>query len=505
MAWRWPLLGSVWCHVALLLLWIATDVRPERSEISAPLQVSRVTSTIAIGHGVAGTEDQLVAERSVVSTGVVVSRQAGSTTGAPTQPTHTPPHAVPQSPERPAEDPAAAVDYVQTQPEDGVSVAPSDTVAISARHTTAPRPQRTPVTSERRGPLVDPSSGTADAGGLPTVARREGSDRARAGNRPTVPSEPVPITVGAGRGGAAGAGTAAGAPGAAGTQRAGGAVARAASGSSAGATGRPGGAGQVQPQLRPAPTGAHPMPDAPGWWHPLATRVEPARVRARAASATASAPAYTQGDGRSTVERPGVRADHGGAGRASDDEALPEEAVSVVGTAGRVASPGTADPVEELRADLGFGALDRDQLQPRPAWAGRLGAEGQADSSPDSVADVPIRWEAAVAAVGTPLGAWVERADALIARKWMGRDLDPHDRARGIQGQVTVQLAIAPNGRVTEVRVTQSSGNDTLDRMALGSIPARLPRLPREHAGGTLQHRVTLRYRNPLVAPGREE
>ena len=120
------------------------------------------------------------------------------------------------------------------------------------------------------------------------------------------------------------------------------------------------------------------------------------------------------------------------------------------------------------------------------------------------MADLAIDWQAAVETVGTPLGVWVARAEQRITTRWGGLDLEPHERALGLQGQVTVRYVVAPNGRVSEVGIARSSGNDQLDRMALDAIPTRLPRLPRERRDRPLHHQITLRYRNPLVSVGSE-
>ncbi len=104
----------------------------------------------------------------------------------------------------------------------------------------------------------------------------------------------------------------------------------------------------------------------------------------------------------------------------------------------------------------------------------------------------------------TPLGAWLQRAESLIVERWRGSDLDAHAKAMGLQGLVTVRYVVQGSGRVSEARVTRSSGNASLDQMALDAIPPRLPRLPREQRGEPLPHQITLRYRNPLVSTGSE-
>jgi TonB family protein len=115
---------------------------------------------------------------------------------------------------------------------------------------------------------------------------------------------------------------------------------------------------------------------------------------------------------------------------------------------------------------------------------------------------VPIDWTTSLTTRGTPLGEWVQRAEEIVDERWRQLDLGTHDRAVGIGGQVTVRYVVRPGGRVIDKWVDLSSGHPTLDDMALSAIPTRLPRLPKEVEHDVLHHRMTLRYRNPLVATG---
>ncbi|MEQ1507426.1 MAG: energy transducer TonB, partial [Myxococcota bacterium] len=201
----------------------------------------------------------------------------------------------------------------------------------------------------------------------------------------------------------------------------------------------------------------------------------------------------------SPVERTGRRSHTGGA--MEIDRAPPPVSDLPGPGAGRIAGPGTADPVDELREALGFGPLDRTALAPRPAWAGAMYESGARDSSPQLAFDVPIAWRSAVSTRGTALGAYVERAEEVIASRWRAHDLDAHSRALGLQGEVTVRYLVRPDGRTGEVAIVRSSGNPELDRMAVEAIPARLARFPRELGSSPFHHEITLRYRNPLVTP----
>ncbi|HHO51401.1 MAG TPA: TonB family protein, partial [Deltaproteobacteria bacterium] len=400
--------------------------------------------------------------------------------------------------------PEELIAYVRTEASDAIAQAPAGVTTISARHTHAPVPVRAPVTSERSGPLRPLSEGVAHDGGQHSLDRREGTLDTSRGNRAVATILPQPVSAGGGGGGARGRGRSAGGAGAAGPRLEGGQAAAAASGASAAAGGGGAGIGPQPRAAQPAPLGTRPTPDAPGWWRPLAARVVEPRRPAPATQAASVAPATTRGVRRAVIERPGQRADLGGADTTPERGALPDPIAPAPGLGHPIAAPGTADPVEELREALGFGPVDREQLSARPAWAGPDGAHGRSDSSPQAVADVPIAWTTAVSTIGTPLGAWIQRCEALIAQRWRSRDLDPHARALGLQGQVTVRYVIQGTGRVSEAKVTRSSGNANLDQMALDAIPAKLPRLPRGLRSVPLHHQITLRYRNPLVTTGSE-
>lgn len=388
------------------------------------------------------------------------------------------------------------VQAVRTQAEDAVAQAPQAQV-ISAHHTISTDPRRAEVTSERAGPSTLRSDGDGDGGGRRSVAQRSGEDSSARGNAPQHRSEAV-VVVGAGGGGRAGDATGAGDRSRGGIRTAGGPAAPQAVGGASVRSDPRGGPVAPQRAARQAPNGSRALAEAPAWWRPAAVRVQaPKHTVAPTLGASSLHPVGA--DGLAVADRPGSARSVGGASQEAAALALPSEGEAEVGLP-RVAHPGTSDPVEELRRDLGFGPFDRDELRPRPAWAGARGGTGQADSSPQSALDaVPIDWQTSLSTIGTTLGAYVQRAEALIDRRWRSHDLAPQHRASGVQGQVTVRYVIQPGGRVSDVRVKQSSGNLQLDRMAANAIPGRLPRLPPELADRPLHHQVTLRYRNPVV------
>jgi TonB family protein len=240
-------------------------------------------------------------------------------------------------------------------------------------------------------------------------------------------------------------------------------------------------------------------PDSP-WWRPTVARLQVSAGPARAMAHGPVAPAPAEGLAPAPVEAPQ-------APRAAE---VPEETTDTAPASPRptpgaerhvVAAP-MGDPIEELREALGFGVLDRGELAPRPRAPGLDHAAGASSSAPSAPFDLPADLISEVDARGTPLGRWVAAAGRRIEERWRGLDLSAHDRARGIQGDVTVCYRVLPSGRVLDVHVRRSSGLAGLDTMAVAAVPDRLPRPPRDHGGDGLVHCVTLRYSNPQVSMG---
>ena len=78
----------------------------------------------------------------------------------------------------------------------------------------------------------------------------------------------------------------------------------------------------------------------------------------------------------------------------------------------------------------------------RPAWAGTSFGPGRQDSSPQTALDAPIDWRTAVSTRGTALGAWAQLAEEVIGERWRDLDLDPHAKAVGIAGDVSVRYRV---------------------------------------------------------------
>ncbi|MBW1877068.1 MAG: TonB family protein, partial [Deltaproteobacteria bacterium] len=198
---------------------------------------------------------------------------------------------------------------------------------------------------------------------------------------------------------------------------------------------------------------------------------------------------------------PGESSDRGGTAADADEAALPTEAEIPKEATGRQSQAGASDPVEDLREALGWGGRDRSALQPRAAHAGARSFEGAVPTSPQAVVDEAydldrVSW---VDAAETPLGRYTERVHEAVNELWRAQDLDPDERARGIQGDVTIAFTVVRNGRTSNLELVKSSGHPGLDLLALRSVPRRMPRFPREVRIRRVLQRITFHYRNPLI------
>lgn len=188
---------------------------------------------------------------------------------------------------------------------------------------------------------------------------------------------------------------------------------------------------------------------------------------------------------------PGAAADAPPAG----DDVPAADPVTAARVRVRVRPPTPVDPVAQLRSDLGWAAIDRDHLPEASAVLSLVDSASPAGQGGVAEPDVVFRPAADVA--GSELGDFVEDLERRVLERWSSMNLDPHARALGIQGDVTVRYRVRRNGATTDVRVVRSSGIPGLDGMAVRSIPPRVGRLPATYPGEELQHEVRLRYRNP--------
>ena len=163
-------------------------------------------------------------------------------------------------------------------------------------------------------------------------------------------------------------------------------------------------------------------------------------------------------------------------------------------------APPTPDFLANLREDLGLTRPDRSELQ--EAESTQASTMARPNAGYQAVVDLPYELvdQPMVVVSGSTLGVYLEKVEMIIRRRWNREELPIYDRAIGVQGKVTVQFHIDDKGRISQSFLVSSSGNDELDRLALRAIPDRLPPIPRELAMAGLRHKVTLRYKNPLIS-----
>jgi len=152
------------------------------------------------------------------------------------------------------------------------------------------------------------------------------------------------------------------------------------------------------------------------------------------------------------------------------------------------------DPVEDLRSFMGWQRPEfTDQQPPTDRPGARAAASGGMGKS------TPGREYLDVSALRDPLGVYMRRVEDALTERWLQHDLNIADRARGIQGDVTIRYVIESNGRISALEIVRHSGHIELDLLALKAVPTRFPRIPRAVGRDRIHHQVKLRYRNPLV------
>ncbi len=101
-------------------------------------------------------------------------------------------------------------------------------------------------------------------------------------------------------------------------------------------------------------------------------------------------------------------------------------------------------------------------------------------------------------AVSTPLGVYLDEVERVVAARWSSAELPLVERVLGRGGEVVLEFRVRRSGEVRDLRVSRPSGLGALDAAALGSIPDRLPPIPRELGLRSYLHRLTLTW-----SPGR--
>lgn len=396
-------------------------------------------------------------------------------------------------------------DAVDTENLESTYIGRLDAEAVDLRQAT--------VTSEHAGRPTPPVEGVPVDDGRPAIEQLEGNPDGSLGDAPaagTPVATPTPPRSG---GGIDGDGPGKGSPDI-GTHTAGGAPAptgrRAQAAISAEQTGASA-AGRQGTKSSKNPDNMLALRRAT-WWSPAVVRVvRPARD-ATPAEAPVTAPLPTQGTERAPEPRPDTQDDRGGTEQPVDvDEPTPESLDEVSDT-----DSGEADPIEEveeeqppvesvadLREAMGWGGINRARLTPKRSVSGTASADSSRQTSAQTVAeDLLFDRLAVVDAHATPRGRYRARVDEKILKKWREMDLSLHERALGIQGDVTVVVHIRASGKVLDKTLIRSSGHHSLDAMALDAVPRRLPRFPNELSVPTMFHRYTFRYRNPMIVGG---
>jgi TonB family protein len=88
--------------------------------------------------------------------------------------------------------------------------------------------------------------------------------------------------------------------------------------------------------------------------------------------------------------------------------------------------------------------------------------------------EVALDVQALVGVRTHPLAAWATRVDAFLSAHWK---IPVDVRALGVSGTTVVGFTVGRNGRVSDVKLIQSSGRPELDARALAAVPARFPAL----------------------------
>lgn len=512
----WSLIGSVWVHLLLLVAVRCPDLalgppapgpRPVELVSGAELRADRPRDATGGDEGADATAEASGAGATPRRDDRRLPAGEGGATEAdrraPDQPPAEEPAEVPADPETerdeepreppPEEEPAPPEaefeEFVRVEEED---VPPDREARHIGQADTAPEePSRSIVREKTAGELTPRADGATAFASAPSLRVSPGDPADPMGRRPEVSDEQAEPAADAGGGGHRADATGAGAPGTSGDRRRGGPGARRSGGSVASA---------------PAQASSAPEADAvaeidlPAWWHPTAI-LSAASPHAPADEVPRPALASpTDGDAVALRERQGTGDDRGGTRTERDEEALPTEPAQAPGLS-EGEGGGASDPVADLRTSLGWGGVDRSRLRPRAAHVGMMSFEGALPTSPQTVADddVALALESRVHARETPVGDYTERIYAIIQELWYARDLDPHARALGIQGNVTVEFLVHRHGRVSDLQVVKPSGHTEIDRLALQAVPERLPRFPRDLERHSVRQRITFKYRNHQI------
>lgn len=100
---------------------------------------------------------------------------------------------------------------------------------------------------------------------------------------------------------------------------------------------------------------------------------------------------------------------------------------------------------------------------------------------------------------GVDFKPYASRLIRIVRTNWYGLIPEEVRPPRMKSGSVAVEIAILQDGKVSTMKVAQSSGDTELDRAALGAISASspFPKLPAQFHGPSLTLRFNFRYNPP--------
>jgi TonB family protein len=159
----------------------------------------------------------------------------------------------------------------------------------------------------------------------------------------------------------------------------------------------------------------------------------------------------------------------------------------------------TVDPVAALRRALNLDARGTSSGSGKASASVDGGAAVHAASLDAEAGDVT-----SASARGTPLGAYLGQIESLVVARWTS--VDPPLEALLAVRPVVVSFRLHRTGEVTDLALVQSSGEPSVDALAIAAIPDRVPRFPRGVEQDVVPQKMTLFVRLPADAgPPRPE
>lgn len=244
----------------------------------------------------------------------------------------------------------------------------------------------------------------------------------------------------------------------------------------------------------------------PWWWNPVVTRVPPQDHPTESLSAPEDGDVPTQdsllGMKQTSSERSPVD-------RVLESEGQKTQKRERGELDGQEEDHATADASE---ADDGVVAVEEvqerdrvDRMEPLaeeqeltpPSQDAQVGSQGVAATQGGTSLAAFDAEEGGLAinAKKTERGVWITEVDRVVRASWRSQELPMALRGEQLRGDVSVRFAIGGSGRVDDVKVTRSSGNEWLDALAVAAIPKRVPKPPRSLGSEVTLHEIRFRYR----------